>query len=801
MKIGVELRQIAVGSTGGISVHLKGILETLFSRYPNHEFILFSTIFNRGLLESIPDHVKVLTIPTFSFFSEMDQTCTEEGIQILFRSYPMEEDLNFPLSKQVFLIPDIQHELFEEFFSPEVLRVRRAAFNRALSRAGAIGTNSEYTRKTLLTHKWTRCKDIFVMNPALPTEHRKSSLSDLTPEEQSFLPDNDFFLYPANLWPHKNHRRILKAFEFFLKKKDWKMQFVFTGHPDGWPELQAEFPALPIQHLGFVRPQLLNLLLQKAKALVFLSLYEGFGIPLLEAFNAGTPVICSNTTSLPEVGGDAVLTCDPTDIDAISVLMAQVVEEQKVREKLVLEGKKRLQSYSWEHSANNLFKAFQRVAEKSENEISSTPSAVIAGDPPLVSIVTPPYNQGRFLRRTIESVLSQDYSNIEYIVIDGGSKDESFEILKSYGNRFNWVFEPDNGQADAINKGFALSRGEIRAYLNSDDVLSPDAVGKVVEHFQNHPEIDLLYGRANYIDEEDRVTGPYNTADYSFARLMRDCCICQPAAFWRTRIARKVGPFNDRLHCARDYEYWLRIDRSGGGIKHIHDILACSRLYPETKTLSTRRQIYQEVFQICQELGGYVDLDYFYGLWHHLTWEQKNGWRARLRWLPKFYEFMAVLHCLWYHRHQHPLKNNILSLGLKIKNRVLDRLPLVPSTYRLLWPVTYRVTGRRPVFGFWADNWLGPICCIFLKKGTIPQKWRLAGIAPIDMTLILGMKGHTLGTYALRAGQYETIFFDVSPELGQRLILRFSNHIVDAVHRRLSFRLMDTNLFSEYDTL
>jgi hypothetical protein len=113
----------------------------------------------------------------------------------------------------------------------------------------------------------------------------------------------------------------------------------------------------------------------------------------------------------------------------------------------------------------------------------------------------------------------------------------------------------------------------------------------------------------------------------------------------------------------------------------------------------------------------------------------------------------------------------------------------------------HRVTGRRPVFGFWADNWLGPTCCVYLKKATIPQEWRLAGMAPMDMTLTLGVEGRALGKYTLRANQYETICFDASPELGRRLTLRFSKHIIDAVRRRLSFRLMDTNLFSEYDTL
>jgi glycosyltransferase involved in cell wall biosynthesis len=262
----------------------------------------------------------------------------------------------------------------------------------------------------------------------------------------------------------------------------------------------------------------------------------------------------------------------------------------------------------------------------------------------LVSIVTPSYNQGRFLRRTIDSVLRQTYPHIEYVVIDGGSRDESLDVLRSYGNRFFWVSERDHGQADAINKGFAHCRGEIRAYLNSDDVLEPNAVAQAVACFRAHPDWDMLYGDANYIDEDDRVTGRYETDDYSFGRLMRNCCVCQPAVFWTHRIAEKVGPFNVELHCALDYEYWLRIARAGGRIVRVPDLLAASRRYPETKTLSQRERVHRESIRVCFEQGGYADEGHFHALWRHLCWEKKNGWVRHLRRLPHFPERLAHWH-------------------------------------------------------------------------------------------------------------------------------------------------------------
>ncbi|MFO0964057.1 MAG: glycosyltransferase family 2 protein [Gemmataceae bacterium] len=133
-------------------------------------------------------------------------------------------------------------------------------------------------------------------------------------------------------------------------------------------------------------------------------------------------------------------------------------------------------------------------------------------DVPLVSIVTPSFNQGRFIRRTIDSVLSQDYPRIEYVVIDGGSTDETIDVLRSYGSRLEWVSEKDRGQSHAINKGLSRTKGAIVAYLNSDDTLAPGAVATAARHFQEHPDWDLIYGEGEYIDEEDKALGLYPDA-------------------------------------------------------------------------------------------------------------------------------------------------------------------------------------------------------------------------------------------------------------------------------------------------
>ena len=275
---------------------------------------------------------------------------------------------------------------------------------------------------------------------------------------------------------------------------------------------------------------------------------------------------------------------------------------------------------------------------------------------PLVSIVTPSYNQGRFLRRTIDSVLSQDYPHIEYFVLDGGSTDESVDILNTFlpspsgrgaggeGDRFFWLSQRDRGQSDAINQGLRRAHGDILAYLNSDDVLLPGAIKTVVERFQENPACDLLYGNAYHIDEDDRTLGEYPTAPYDFERLLQDCCICQPAAFWRRRITDHVGPFDDSLHYAMDYEYWLRIDRAAGIIRHVPDFLACSRVHAQTKTRSARMQVYHEILEVSRRHAPDASFSQYYAYWHHRCHERKVGWPRWLRWLPECHWWLAYAH-------------------------------------------------------------------------------------------------------------------------------------------------------------
>ena len=217
-----------------------------------------------------------------------------------------------------------------------------------------------------------------------------------------------------------------------------------------------------------------------------------------------------------------------------------------------------------------------------------------------MTIITPSYNQGEFLEETIRSVLNQNLDGLEYWVLDGGSTDESVEILRKYEDRLAWVSEKDGGQTDAVNKGLQRAQGEIIGWLNSDDIYYPDACRKVLAYFERHPEAMVVYGQADHIDREGNWLEAYPTEKWDYARLHEVCFLCQPAVFFRKEVVRELGYLNDALNYCMDYEYWLRL----GQVHPFHFLpekLAGSRLYAENKTLGAKSAVHREILEMLYE--------------------------------------------------------------------------------------------------------------------------------------------------------------------------------------------------------
>lgn len=245
-----------------------------------------------------------------------------------------------------------------------------------------------------------------------------------------------------------------------------------------------------------------------------------------------------------------------------------------------------------------------------------------------ISVVTPSLNQGRYIEETIVSVLDQQYPAFEHIVVDGGSTDQTLEVLRRYPH-LQWVSEPDRGQTPAINKGIRMSTGEIFTYVNADDVYRQGAFQKVAQIFRNDPTTAVAAGDCDVIDEHSRTVGRYRVRLNEFEDLLRywewgnRFCISQPAVFLRRSLLEEVGLFDERYDLAMDYEMWLRL-ATRYPFTPVRRTLAAFRVSEETKTRRYRHRMDLEMYRA-----------------------SRRSWRLA-RWPDRWMiPFLAVSHRLW----------------------------------------------------------------------------------------------------------------------------------------------------------
>lgn len=220
----------------------------------------------------------------------------------------------------------------------------------------------------------------------------------------------------------------------------------------------------------------------------------------------------------------------------------------------------------------------------------------------LVSIITPSFNQARFLEQTMLSVLSQDHPQIEYIVIDGGSTDGSVDIIRKYeGALAYWISEKDKGQADAINKGFTRATGEIIAWLNSDDYYLEGAVASAVKVFEDNPDVVLIYGNMLAVDEHGRTFNSLNYKQLTLEDLICFQIIGQPAVFMRRSALADVLSLDSSLHLLLDHDLWIQIARRGN-LLHVDQTWAAARYHAEAKNRARAAEFGREAFRILEKI-------------------------------------------------------------------------------------------------------------------------------------------------------------------------------------------------------
>lgn len=224
-----------------------------------------------------------------------------------------------------------------------------------------------------------------------------------------------------------------------------------------------------------------------------------------------------------------------------------------------------------------------------------------------VSIVVPSFNQAKYIRRTLNSLVSEAGEvDLEVIVQDAGSTDGTHDILDEFRQHsfIKMFIEPDSGQTDALNKGFRRASGQILGWLNSDDILLDGSMKSVVNVFQENPGIDLVYGDALFIDENDKILEAYPTGELSLEVLRHRCVISQPSTFFTSESYKRYGALRDDLHYCMDYEYWTRLLVNGACVARLRETVSCTRIHGETKTSNGGIAFINEIVEMQEVLLG-----------------------------------------------------------------------------------------------------------------------------------------------------------------------------------------------------
>jgi glycosyltransferase involved in cell wall biosynthesis len=384
---------------------------------------------------------------------------------------------------------------------------------------------------------------------------------------------------------------------------------------------------------------------------------------------------------------------------------------------------------------------------------------------PVVTIVTPSYNQGRFIRATIESVLSQNYPHLEYIVMDGGSTDQTAAVVKEYSSRLTFISEKDRGQSHAINKGFQIARGSLLAWLNSDDLYLPGSIRAAVETFAENPVAGAVYGEGYLVDSagESRSRFPWTQAFDLWRLAHLSDYILQQTVFFRRSALDEVGYLDETLRYTMDWDILIRLGKRYP-LEYIPAYMACLREYPEAKTFAGGVERVSEIRSMLSRHTGML-LSPGYVVYGLDTYHQ--------------------------------------ILCRKVDQLFLPRLPSIAE--KLRWLIRYtagKIVSRtvRESQGLYADGWAGPVLRYMLSagsggltfEGSTPQSGGFR-----DQQVRISANGVRLGQFQLPPGDFH-LTVPLPPRLdSQSLNLKIKaarsvvslSETADGSRRRLAYRL------------
>lgn len=587
MIIGFDFQPLVQRGSGGEVQWLKGLVRAYAEQYPDDRILLFDpTDFSLGLPPS--RSIERIAGERGQLHELQTEILRARSADVLIRTYPTMTHPVFPMERQIVIVPDMQFFERPEWTVPEAQRHRHLGFGRLLSQAGAVATMTEFSRESVMRYPWTRCEDIFLMPPAVDRDlvELSSSCSGEEATWQKEIRDfSGFFFMPGNSWPHKNHRRLFDAFASALPRLPKGMGLVLTGTGGEWPEILAGTKHLPIRHLGYVSRSDIAQLYQRARALVFFSCYEGFGMPLLEAFHFGLPVACSNVAALAEVGKDAVLNCDPEDVPAMSDRMVRIATDEATRRGLVERGKERLTHYSWESSARALHEGARRVVDRAR---SPRPIVVDGSADNRITVIVDA-DFGGPVAATVKSVLDQSYPNWELLI-------SSTHPLPASGSpqdsRIRFVVEDDPNAAGRANRALSLATGNVRMYIRPDMILEKTALETIATRLREEPASDVIVCAAaregyqgNNLESwslpvslpesiDVRSLWTYTFEHHLVANLVCDIRIIRPLVAWRRRIESFEPRFEQKFPHAFDLEFWLRLAGVGANLALVEESLA-----------------------------------------------------------------------------------------------------------------------------------------------------------------------------------------------------------------------------------